>query len=446
MVTHRIHRRTLALIAGLSLLGSLLMLLGAELYTRHKLEPFLRESAQTVAQQTAARIAQYALANDTLAISMLLNRLVEDPNIHDARYYGMDQRLIAAAGHQDLASAIAEEGKHLVVLHPVTYDNVLAGQLRLSWNRSAFSVYRRELRLGLGALAFSALLVALFAGHRLGARLARQSAQIRDSLENLGTLPPAQSGEKARDDELTQLSHEITTLEADHRRKLTGVSGAQAIGGAPDLPEPTAVLVMEPTGLHALLAQFEAEQINGILRRAYELVRRSASLYQASHCLIENNRVLVLFSGGSDDEPECFRAVCAGRLIQQLLARVREERTAGHGPSVHFRCLVHAGRMIVPDHLESEVHLAELDGHEGAVVRMAARMLAYAKADELLVSEAALNHPTVLEKAHMGEARRARTRESERPLQLFSVTALAPGYEILQERQGENLLYTASSY
>ncbi len=434
----------------ISLASTLAIGLVAETYTRLQLQNFVQHTARTLAGQTAHRIAQHALANDVLAMNLLLNSLVGDPAIRAAQLFGVDHRLIAAAGDVPALTEnpqIDTGGRHeLVVVEPVSYDNVLAGHLRMTWSLAGFHTYQQQMRFSIALTGVILLLLALWAGHHLGRRLASSTEVITAGMRSLG-VKVQDTEEDAPDDELQQLARHLSKLAASQAAE--DAANDLAIirdGGMALSSELCAVLVMEPVGLHELLNQFEAEQINGQLRRAYELVRRSASLYQARHCLIEHNRVLVLYTGGSDDEPEMFRAICSARLILQLLERMRTERTGRDGPSVHFRGIVHGGQILLPEQLSGEIHLAELDGQEGAVVRMAVRMLEHARKDELLASAAAIDHPTVLEKTRLGSARNARTRESDTPLALFPVNSLAPGYEILQERQGENLLYAARSY
>lgn len=453
MVTHRIYRRTLLSMGMVALVTGLAGLAVIEFQARDRLDRFVRDTARTVASQTARQVAQHALANDVLAMNLLLSSVAEDPSIRSAQLFGVDNRLIAAAG--DLPGPLAEVPTAagsvpdtLVLVKPVHYDNVLAGHLRLTWDLAALQGLRTELRGSLAGVTLLMVLVALGIGDRIGRRLATQADRLGASLEAAG-LPTGESGSAGPADEFSALAGRV-----EHWIGKPGDNPAAPEPGAdhpdwlPNRPEAElcAVLAMEPVDLHELLNQFEAEQLNGQLRRAYEFVRRSASLYQARHCLIEHNRVLVLFTGGSDDEPEMFRAICAARLIQQLLQRMRSERTSGNSPQLHFRALVHAGPVRLPESLSGEVHLAELDGSGSPVVRLAVRMLEHAGSDETLVSAAAIDHPTVLEKTTLGGARNARTRESGNPLALFPVTALAPGYEILQERQGENLLYAARSY
>ncbi len=446
MLTHRLYRRILLHTLALCALFALTLSGLAELHSQKQLTGFLQQSAKPVARLTAARIAEYALANDVLAMNLLLSALVEDPAIRSAQLFGVDHRLIAAAGEMPALDAPADDGRQrageFVVIQPVSYDNVLAGHLRLSWSLQGLRAYRMELRMLLAIACLVLFLVALFFTHRLGRDLRTATSEIAQRLEGMGLEPDRE--ETQASDELGQIVIRLQDV-SGARESLPGRESARSplkpsAGASAEL---CSVLVMEPVGLHALLDQFEAEHINGELRRSYELVRRCASLYQARNCLIEHNRVLLLFTGGSDDEPEMFRSICCARLIMQLLHRMRSERTAGGGPRLHFRGLVHAGDIFLPEELHEEVHLAELDGDEGAVVRMAARMLEHAGKDEVLVTAAAIDHPTVLEKTRLGNARRARTRQSEGPLELFPIAGLAPGYEILQERQGENLLYTA---
>lgn len=444
MLTHRLYRRILLHALVLCALVTVTIAGIAEFYTQRNLAGFLQQAAEPVARQTAERIAQHALANDVLAMNLQLSSLVEDPAIRSAQLFGVDHRLIAAAGDMPALALNAPGGRRvqdeLVVVAPVTYDNVLAGHLRLTWSLSGLQDYTARLRILLAAAGVLLLGITLFFAHRLGRELRTVTSEIAARLDGLG-LKPGGSGQAATD-ELGEIAARLRTVAGgDTRDEETPALPAHF--GAPAEPELCSVLVMEPVALHELLDRYEAERINGELRRGYELVRRCASLYQARLCLIEHNRVLLLFTGGSDDEPEMFRAICCARLIMQLSQRMRNERTGDGGPRLHFRGIVHAGEIDLPDELSDEVHLAELDGGEGAVIRMAARMLEHAKRDEVLVSAAAIDHPTVLEKARLGKSRNARTRESERPLALFPVTGLAPGYEILQERQGENLLYTA---
>ncbi len=420
--------------------------LGAAYLLAEHLREQTRAVASTVLSQTASAAAKLALSNDLLGMNLLLSRLVENPSVRSAQVFGVDNRLLAQAGPSpELQPGVAvgtteqrpEPGAR-VFLAPITYEDVVAGHLRMTWDtrpgdealRSALTVY--------AMLAGAMVLLCCGLAWRFATRLTHTLQRTHEALD------VSQDAADAGSDELRRLAHRVDVLLAEHTAESAQDVEDDAGTETHDRIEARncTLLVIEPFDLHSLMDRFEPEQINRVLRRSYEQIRQCAALYAGDLCRIEHNRVLVLFNDRDGQEARAFRATCCAQLFGMLMVKVRQQKTERSMPPVTFRSLVQEGRVAVPPGGLAGVPLDQLDPAARALINIAARLLHLGEADETLLDGEVMHAPEIGERVETGEPRRGQVRESSNPVQLYPVIALSPAYQILLERQTENLLYS----
>lgn len=404
-----------------------------------------RSTATTVLSQTAATAAKLALSNDLLGMNLLLSRLVEDPSIRSAQVFGVDNRLLAQAGpspeiRPGTAIGTTEqrpESGARVFLAPIAYEDVVAGHLRMTWDTRPGDEAMRRALTAYAILATVMVLLCTGLAWSFARRLTRTLQRTHEALDVSQQASAADSDELRRlasrvDELLDQYAGESDVTEPDDEQQ----------SGPHKHARDCSLLVIEPVDLHGLMEKFEPEQVNRALRRGHEQIRQCAALYAGELCRIEHNRALVLFTDREGQEAREFRATCCAQLFSMLMERLRQQKTERGTPPVTFRAVIQNGQVCVPPGGLAGTPPDELDPATRSLIHVAARLLHLGTTGETLLDSGVVCAAEISERVETGEPRRGQTRESARPVLLYPVTALSPAYQILLERQTENLLYS----
>jgi len=91
---------------------------------------------QSLTTQTATSATELLVSNDILSLNVLLGNLVKNPLVAHAAIYSVDNRILAEAGQRPRNSLLGEaEGLYQT---KITFQDVTAGQLRISLDMSQF--------------------------------------------------------------------------------------------------------------------------------------------------------------------------------------------------------------------------------------------------------------------------------------------------------------------
>ena len=91
---------------------------------------------QSLIEQTAASAKEPLVSNDALSLNVLLNELVKNPLVAHAVIYSVDNRILAESGSRPVQGLLGDtDGIYSV---PITFQEVIAGQLRISLDMRQF--------------------------------------------------------------------------------------------------------------------------------------------------------------------------------------------------------------------------------------------------------------------------------------------------------------------
>ena len=168
----------------------------------------MHEQANAVGQGLAIQTAQSAIvplvANDPLSLNVLLNNLVKSPLVAHAVIYGPDNRVLAEAGQRP-NSGILDGQENGVYSAPISVQEVLAGNLRLTLNMSEFSQPFTSSMQQLGILAALLLLACVILSLRLGRSITLPLLQLRVWLRD----PTSGAPGTQRHDEIGDLANQL---------------------------------------------------------------------------------------------------------------------------------------------------------------------------------------------------------------------------------------------
>lgn len=416
---------------------------------------------QTLVNQTAAAAANLLVANDTLSLNVLLGNLVKNPLVAHAAVYSPDNRILAEAG-----SRPSDPADGLFSL-PISFQEVLAGQLRISLDMQQF---RKPLSVGLQSMALlslilfaAALWLALLVGRGLGTPLTLLGHWLR---EPQGVAPGAE-----RQDEIGELARRLQAqlaplpepepepepelaaeiefdLALDDAPEPSLEPALQAEPPAPrrvmahsldeddpfaDLeeldfaPEPTAPAAPPESGeacavLAVQLGQQEQlrhlprQRLVDLLDRYRHCLEQASSLYQGELHILRDGSSLLVFPQRRDAN-YLGNALCCGELLRAL-GHSLQVRMADTGQVPQLQLGLCGGAL--PERVgQGDLLLSE----------PAQQALALAQHSRtLLLTDARLGaDPAILE--------RARLRPTSNPVGAFCVESLLPAYAALVERQ-----------
>lgn len=158
---------------------------------------------QSLTTQTATSATELLVSNDILSLNVLLGNLVKNPLVAHAAIYSVDNRILAEAGQRPKNSLLGEaEGLYQT---RITFQDVTAGQLRISLDMSQFQQPMTISLQSMGILAGILLALALTMSLRLGRYISTPLLQLRVWLRELDEYTPATE----RQDEIGDLARQL---------------------------------------------------------------------------------------------------------------------------------------------------------------------------------------------------------------------------------------------
>lgn len=153
--------------------------------------------------QTAASATELLVSNDILSLNVLLNNLVKNPLVAHAAIYSVDNRTLAEAGTRPSKSMLGEnEGLYST---PITFQEVMAGQLRISLDMQQFEQPMTISLQSMGILSLILLALTLSLSLRLGRQISTPLLQMRVWLRDPDDPAPG----AGRQDEIGDLARQL---------------------------------------------------------------------------------------------------------------------------------------------------------------------------------------------------------------------------------------------
>ncbi len=153
--------------------------------------------------QTATSATELLVSNDILSLNVLLNNLVKNPLVAHAAIYSVDNRILAEAGARPSQSMLGEtEGLYST---PITFQEVIAGQLRISLDMRQFQQPMTISLQSMGILSLILLALALNLSLRLGRHISTPLMQLRVWLRDPDDPAPG----AGRNDEIGDLARQL---------------------------------------------------------------------------------------------------------------------------------------------------------------------------------------------------------------------------------------------
>lgn len=158
---------------------------------------------QSLITQTASSATELLVSNDILSLNVLLNNLVKNPLVAHAAIYSVDNRILAEAGARPSKGLLGEaEGLYST---PITFQEVIAGHLRISLDMQQFQQPMTISLQSMGLLSLILLALTLSLSLRLGRHISTPLLQLRLWLRDPDDPAPG----AGRQDEIGDLARQL---------------------------------------------------------------------------------------------------------------------------------------------------------------------------------------------------------------------------------------------
>ncbi|PVZ43240.1 AhpA/YtjB family protein [Pseudomonas sp. CC120222-01a] len=313
---------------------------------------------QSLTTQTATSATELLVSNDILSLNVLLGNLVKNPLVAHAAIYSVDNRILAEAGQRPRNSLLGEaEGLYQT---KITFQDVTAGQLRISLDMSQFQQPMLISLQSMGILAAILLALALSLSLRQGRHITLPLLQLRvwlrdphpytpaiDRQDEIGDIarqlharlappppPEPEPDEEEYEDEFDELRDEVPAKPAQRAKAVVQADedddaafagllddeeqpAAKPAVVESDEPQNTAVLAVQ-LGSQEQLRRLPRTRLTELLERYRGCLEQAASLYEGEVHTLNDGSTLVLFHSRDCGEDYLTNAICCGELLRAL--------------------------------------------------------------------------------------------------------------------------------
>ncbi|OOZ36357.1 hypothetical protein BOW51_07625 [Solemya velesiana gill symbiont] len=396
-------------------------------------DAFERQNAlmgRVVVAQFARAASEPLLADDDLALKVLVSQQEKSPLIVGMQVFDREGRLRGGAGSPPFADNSITVNEHPVFQSgvpvgmswntdavsavsfgsEVRFREVLAGYVLVSLDRAPFEFALTRLVNALLATTLGLIVLGVILSIALAHRLCRPIYKLVEAGEAIHNADGGGVSGESRGDEIGRVLDIFQNMAEGLKEKkvveetlyryvspnvaqklLASGDDSMALGGATTTGS---VLFCDIVGFTELSEKLPPEELMALLNHYFSYFALAGSSCQGTVDKFIGDCVMILFGVPEQDEMHGLYAATCGVLIQESADRISQQRRSAALPTVDFRIGINSGSVLAGN-LGSEERMQYTV--VGDVVNVASRICDLCAPGGILLTEETANQPAVRE-------------------------------------------------
>jgi adenylate cyclase len=480
---HRYLPRQIPIAVKLSFAVSLLVtlgmiLLGSVVITNQ--EKLLRNQidahGNTVAIQLAESAKELILADDRLSLGVLTRNMANDENILGTSVVDDKGNTLASAGITPLengdellkvrnlmdSTTHSMEWRHATdgqtmenlvsFLHPVTFQDVRAGYVLITFSRASLDSALRDSVRAITAATVLMIILAVIISFLMSRKVSQPINYLMDASKAIDEGRLTYRIAERRNDEIGDLITAFNSM-ADGLLKKSQVEdtfsrfvstniakqimndldnvelGGEHVNGS--------VLFADIVGYTDISENMPPQEIAQLLNEYFSYIGEATKLYHGTIDKYMGDCAMVVFGIPQKDPKHIFHSIACAVLIQKLIERLNTIRVDKGLVPVQFRLGINSGEMLAGnlgyhDRMEYTV--------VGDSVNLASRLCTFAAPGEIVINKDTYTVPGISQQIIAREHKPIQLRNRKHPVSTYIVDGLAAEHELIMEKQIEQIL------
>ncbi len=406
-----------------------------------------------MSQQMADAAAEPLLAEDSLSLKVLVNKVTNKSIITDAYILDNHHQLLAASSKHPVTYYLDKTktpntfNRYTVYAVPIEFQKVQAGFAYLVIDEQFIHDTLRQglmwmLAITLGILSLSIILAGFLARH-----ITVPIKQLKFANERIRQGDLDYRIQQTRHDEIGVLMESFNIMAEELKEKqkirttfdryfdpnianniLTNRSGVLI----PTQYVKASVLFVDMVNFTTMCEQNSPETVAHLLNTYYTLIQRASSFYRGTLDKFIGDGAMILFGVPTYNARHGFHAVCCAQLILGLVEQLNQHRRTCDQPTLEFRLGLHCGSMLAGS-IGGEARLQYTV--VGDTVNMASRLCSEGKAGKLTISKEVFDACQGETKLITGEEHQLQLKGKALKVNAYVVHQLKAEYQIRLQHQ-----------
>ncbi len=462
---------TVLITGGLSVLGLVVINNQSEVL-RHQANAF----GQTVVLQLAESAKEPILAEDELALRVLINNLGSGEQLLGAAVYSETGRMLASLGltptgeivslYEDAlrldkrnhtfdwqwTNSLGLPDEAVSFLCPVEFKGLTVGHALVTFSRHDMVQSSREAKQAILIATLSLSLLAIIVAFLMGKQISRPVCDLVDASRAIGQGNFGYRFSERRNDELGTLMEAFNTMASSLLEKSQverALSRYVSSNVAKQILEnlehvelggqhvQATVLFADIVGFTRLSENMTPGEVADFLNEYFTYIAKVAELWNGTIDKFIGDCAMVVFGVPEQDADHRFHAIACAVMIRRLTERLNLIREEQGKPHVYFRIGVNTGPMLA----------GNMGSHDrmqytvvGDSVNLASRLSSVAEKGEIVIRDEQYNDHDVKRRVIARRYKRIKVRGKEQPITVFRVKDVATTYRLAMEKQIDELL------
>lgn len=435
------------------------------------------ELGNTLASQIAHSALEPMLADDRLALGVLVTNLTAEDNVLGTALLSATGDILAEAGRTPFQPNAPFAGEHsgidarnlrglewhtpagrhtparnlVAYTSAVRFKNVVAGHVVVTMSRSALD---QSTRSATQSILFASLLVVIIGGILTIFLSRRLSKPIHDLMDASRALEAGQHHfrfDERRNDEIGNLmssfnryaegmerSNQMEStlsryLSPSVARQIITGNGPVQLGGQRVF---ATVLFADIVGFTGMAEGMSPEEVAKLLNSYFAHIVRACEMHQGMVDKYIGDCAMLVFGVPQADPEHSFHGITCALTVLRLIAMENELRESQGQSPIHFRLGLNSGEMMA----------GNMGSHErmeytvvGDAVNLASRLSSAADGGQIVITEQVYNLPEINERFVARKHRSIRLRGIQHPVTTYVIDDVLPAYKDGFERQVQQL-------